>query len=102
MIRSKIRSIRPAKPLDKLKDSKTGLEWGLAALNNPEFDLRAKALILASVLKYEAARDFGPVAATTASAAGKKEIKADAAEKAASGAYKPPVSPPPPVSRLSS
>jgi hypothetical protein len=91
---------RPPKPLQKLpnpKIFKNGLSWGLDALNNPEIDLRTKTAILAAVLRYEAARDFGP-AATAAS--GKKEQRAEAAKLAASNAYAPPPSPPMPEMRL--
>jgi hypothetical protein len=93
MIRSKLPRGRVSKALPPHKLFKTGLEWGLNALNTPEFDLRVKALILAAVLRYEAARDFGTVAAA---ATGKKEKRVDAAKEAASAAYAPPPPPPPP------
>jgi hypothetical protein len=89
---------RPRKPLSDLrnppKGCKNGLEWGLAALNDPGLDLRIKASVLAAVLRYEAARDFGPVAANAA--AGKKEQRAQAAKAAATDAYAPPPQPPMP------
>ena len=69
----------------------SAVEWCLAALNNPEYDLRCKAMIAAALLKYEAERDFG------SHAGGKKEGKAEAAKDAATGAYAPPPPPPLPI-----
>jgi hypothetical protein len=64
------------------------MEWCMAALNDPAMPPMVKANVAATVIRYETARDFGT------GSVGKKDVRAEAAKEAATGAYESPPAPP--------